>query len=69
MLRAKRELRWQLRGDIGQANQFEIVDLAVSEEEAYLTIQKQSRQRRKSKKEIAEAIILGDELRRGRPGS
>ena len=40
-------------------------DLAISEEEAYLTIQKQSRQRRKSKKDIAEAIILGDELRRG----
>jgi signal transduction protein with GAF and PtsI domain len=40
-------------------------DLSISEEEAYLTIQKQSRQRRKSKKEIAEAIILGDELRRG----
>lgn len=40
-------------------------DLGLSEEAAYLTIQKQSRQRRKSKKEIAEAIILGDELRRG----
>jgi signal transduction protein with GAF and PtsI domain len=41
-------------------------DLAISEEEAYLTIQRQSRQRRKSKREIAEAIVLGDELRRGR---
>jgi uroporphyrinogen-III synthase len=41
-------------------------DLGVTEEEAYLTIQRQSRQRRKSKKEIAEAIILGEELRRGR---
>lgn len=40
-------------------------DLGLTEEEAYLTIQRQSRQRRKSKKEIAEAIILGDELRRG----
>ena len=39
-------------------------DLGISEEDAYLTIQRQSRQRRKSKKEIAEAIILGDELRR-----
>jgi uroporphyrinogen-III synthase len=36
---------------------------------AYLTIQRQSRQRRKSKREIAEAIILGDELRRGKGGS
>jgi signal transduction protein with GAF and PtsI domain len=40
-------------------------DLSISEEEAYLTIQKQSRQRRKSKKEIAEAIVLADDLRRG----
>lgn len=39
-------------------------ELGTTEEEAYLTIQRQSRQRRKSKREIAEAIILGDELRR-----
>lgn len=41
-------------------------DLGVTEEEAYLTIQRQSRQRRKTKKEIAEAIVLADELRRGK---
>jgi uroporphyrinogen-III synthase len=41
-------------------------DLGITEEEAYLTIQRQSRQRRKTKREIAEAIILGDELRRGK---
>ena len=41
-------------------------DLGLTEEEAYLTIQRQSRQRRKAKKEIAEAIILTDELRRGK---
>lgn len=41
-------------------------ELGISEEEAHLTLQRQSRQRRKTKKEIAEAIILGDELRRGR---
>ena len=41
-------------------------DLAITEEEAYLTIQRQSRQRRKTKKEIAEAIVLGEELRRGK---
>jgi hypothetical protein len=29
---------------------------------------RQSRQRRKSKKEIAEAIIIGEELRRDREG-
>jgi uroporphyrinogen-III synthase len=41
-------------------------DLGITEEEAYLTIQRQSRQRRKTKKEIAEAIVLSDELRRGK---
>ena len=44
-------------------------DLGITEEEAYLTIQRQSRQRRKSKKEIAEAIVLGEELRRGKGNS
>ncbi len=44
-------------------------DLGITEEEAYLTIQRQSRQRRKTKKEIAEAIVLGEELRRGKPGN
>ncbi len=41
-------------------------ELGISEEEAYVTIQRQSRQRRKSKKEIAEAIIIGDEVRLSR---
>lgn len=40
-------------------------DLKISEEEAYLTIQKQSRQRRRTKREICEAILLADDLRRG----
>lgn len=44
-------------------------DLGITEEEAYLTIQRQSRQRRKTKKEIAEAIVLGEELRRGKGGA
>ena len=38
----------------------------MSEEEAYPAIQRQSRQRRKTKKEVAEAIVLGEELRRGK---
>lgn len=42
-------------------------DLGITEEEAYLSIQRQSRQRRKTKKEIAEAIVIADELRRSRP--
>lgn len=42
-------------------------DLAIDEENAYLTLQRLSRQKRKSIKEIAEAVILSDDLRnRGR---
>jgi len=41
-------------------------ELGITEEEAYLTIQRQSRQRRKTKKDIAEALIISDELRRGK---
>lgn len=41
--------------------------LGINEEEAYLTLQKQSRQRRKSMREIAEAILLNDEIKE-RPG-
>ena len=46
-------------------------DLNVSEEQAYLTLQRQSRQRRKSMKEVAEAIVLSDEVKRHQnpPGS
>lgn len=40
-------------------------ELGISEEEAYATIQKQARQRRKSMKEISEAILLADELKKG----
>jgi signal transduction protein with GAF and PtsI domain len=39
-------------------------ELGVTEEEAYLTIQKESRQRRRSKKQIAEAILLSEDMRR-----
>src|SRR6266478_7162769 len=38
-------------------------DLKISEQEAYLTLQRESRQRSKSMKEIAEAILLNDEIR------
>src|SRR5271166_5891728 len=45
-------------------------DLGLSEEQAYLGLQKQSRQKRKPMREIAEAIILGEEVRENtrRPG-
>ncbi len=39
-------------------------DLQLSEQEAYITLQRQSRQRRKSMKEIAEAIVLSDDVKR-----
>jgi signal transduction protein with GAF and PtsI domain len=38
-------------------------DLGLSEEQAYLTLQRQSRQRRRPMKEIAEAIILSDDVK------
>jgi len=44
-------------------------DIGITEEDAHLTIQRQSRQRRKTKRQVAEAIILADELRRGKSGS
>lgn len=39
-------------------------DLSLSEDEAYRAMQTESRQRRKSMREIAEAVILGEELRK-----
>jgi signal transduction protein with GAF and PtsI domain len=38
-------------------------DLGLDEEQAYLTLQRQSRQKRKPMREIAEAVILSDEVR------
>ena len=38
-------------------------ELRLSEEQAYLALQRQSRQKRKTMKEIAEAIVLSDEVR------
>jgi len=38
-------------------------DLGLSEEQAYLTLQRQSRQKRKLMREIAEAIILSDDVK------
>jgi uroporphyrinogen-III synthase len=39
-------------------------DLKLTEEEAYLTLQRESRQRRKPMKDVADAILLADDLRR-----
>jgi signal transduction protein with GAF and PtsI domain len=42
-------------------------DLGLSEEQAYLTVQRQSRQKRKPMKAIAEAIVLSDEVKSDSP--
>ncbi|MBZ5529198.1 MAG: GAF and ANTAR domain-containing protein [Acidobacteriia bacterium] len=44
-------------------------DFQLSEEEAYLMLQTQSRQRRKSMRELAEAIVLGEEIKRSQAKS
>jgi len=38
-------------------------EFKLSEEEAYLALQRQSRQKRIAMKELAEAIILSDEVK------
>ena len=40
-------------------------ELGLTEEQAYLALQRQSRQKRRSMKEVADAIILTHELKRG----
>jgi signal transduction protein with GAF and PtsI domain len=40
-------------------------ELGLNEEQAYLALQRQSRQKRKSMKDIAEAIVLSDEVKGG----
>jgi uroporphyrinogen-III synthase len=40
-------------------------ELQLTEEEAYLMLQRQSRQRRKSMREVAGAIILSEDIKRG----
>ena len=39
-------------------------DLGIDEEQAYLALQRQSRQTRKSMRQVAEAVVVTDELRR-----
>jgi uroporphyrinogen-III synthase len=41
-------------------------DLTITEDEAYRTMQRESRQRRKSMREIAEAILLSEDLRKNK---
>ena len=44
-------------------------DLRIDEDEAYLTLQRQNREHKKSMKEIAEAILLGEQLKQGQDRS
>jgi uroporphyrinogen-III synthase len=39
-------------------------DLGLTENDAYRMMQRESRQRRKSMREIAEALLLGDDLKK-----
>jgi len=41
-------------------------DFGLDENSAYLAMQRESRRRRKSMREIAEAILLNDDLRKNR---
>jgi uroporphyrinogen-III synthase len=40
-------------------------ELGLNEEQAYLALQRQSRQKRKPMKEVAEAIVLSEEIKKG----
>jgi signal transduction protein with GAF and PtsI domain len=40
-------------------------ELGLNEEQAYLALQRQSRQKRRPMKEVAEAIVLSEEIKRG----
>lgn len=56
--------RLETRKAVDRAKSILQRDLSIGEEEAYQTMQKESRQRRKSMRDIADAIILSDDLRR-----
>ena len=44
-------------------------DLSLTEEQAYLKLQQESRRRRIPMKQVAEAVVLSDDLRRLQSGS
>ena len=56
--------RLETRKAVDRAKSILQRDLGIGEEEAYQTMQKESRQRRKSMRDISDAIILSDDLRR-----
>jgi uroporphyrinogen-III synthase len=56
--------RLETRKAVDRAKSILQRDLSLSEDEAYQMMHKESRQRRKSMREIADAILLSEELRR-----
>lgn len=56
--------RLETRKAVDRAKSILQRDLSLSEDDAYQMMHRESRQRRKSMKEIAEAILLSEELRR-----
>ncbi len=60
------QTRLETRKAVDRAKSVLQRDLLLSEEEAYQRMQRESRQRRKSMREIADAILLSDDLRQGR---
>ena len=61
--------RLETRKSIERAKGILQRDLRMSEEEAYRAMQRESRQRRISMREISEAILLGEDLRKTQPGA
>jgi uroporphyrinogen-III synthase len=60
---AQLQTRLETRKVVDRAKNILQRDLALTEEEAYQRMQRESRQRRKSMREIADAILLSDDLR------
>jgi uroporphyrinogen-III synthase len=60
--------RLETRKAVDRAKSILQRDLSLSEEEAYQMMHRESRQRRKSMREIADAILLSEELRRTHSG-
>jgi uroporphyrinogen-III synthase len=56
--------RLEMRKLVERAKGILQLDLGLSEEDAYRLLQRQSRQMRKSMKEVAEAVVISDELKR-----
>lgn len=58
--------RLETRKSVDKAKGILQRDFGLSEEDAYRTMQRESRQRRKSMRDVAEAILLADSMKRGK---